>query len=112
MALAFLFVSTLLGVSSLRSNFFNEKMTLNTIQRAQALEAAEVAILKGEDFVESYYRDIVAGVVTGTGADRAVTTNAKTCAITIDGAGGICSAKEQSDSPGSRKRDGSGASDW
>ena len=101
-ALVFLFVSTLLGVSSLRSNFFNEKMTLNTLQREQALEAAEVAILKGEEFVESYYRDIVDAVNTGTGADRTVTTNAKLCAVTVDGSGGICSAKEQSDNPGTR----------
>ena len=101
-ALVFLFVSTLLGVSALRSNFFNEKMTLNSIQRKQALEVAEMALLRGEEFVEKYNQQIVEGVITGTGSNRTVTNRAKLCLVVIDGEGGICSAKEQSDKPSSQ----------
>ena len=99
-ALIFLFVSTLLGVTSLRSNMLNEKMTLNSVQREQALEAAEVAILAGEDFVENFSSQIIAAVITGTGVNRVPTTAAKTCSANTGNAGGICTPKEQSDDPG------------
>ena len=99
-SLMFLFVSTLLGISSLRTNYFNEKMTLANIQREQALEAAEVALLEGEALVETFAEDIIAATITGTGQDREASDAGKTCSVTIQGAGGICTPKEQGDNPG------------
>jgi Tfp pilus assembly protein PilX len=99
-SLMFLFISTLLGVASLRTNFFNEKMTLANIQREQALEAAEVALLEGEALVETFAEDIIAATITGTGTGRTPTDAAKNCTATVEGSGGICVPKEHSDAPG------------
>lgn len=94
-SLVFLFISTLLGVTSLRSNFFNEKMTLNIIQREQAFEGAEVALLAGEQFIETFWNQIIAGVISGNGTNRVVTTNGLNCEATVAGGGGLCVPREQ-----------------
>ncbi|MFT5135959.1 MAG: type IV pilus assembly protein PilX [Arenicella sp.] len=94
-SLVFLFVSTLLGVTSLRSNFFNEKMTLNIVQREQAFEAAEVALLTGEQFVETFSRQIITQVISGSGVNRIVTTNGLNCEGSVAGGGGLCVPREQ-----------------
>lgn len=94
-ALVFLLISTLLGVTALKSNFLNEKMTFNSIQREQALEAAEVALLTGEDFVENYYNDIISVVIASNG-DRDILTAAKNCTAQVNGGGGVCAPKEKS----------------
>jgi len=98
-ALVFLLVTTLIGISALQANFVNEKMAFANMQRARALEAAEIALLEGEDFVENYYSQIIAGVIAGSGVSRTVTNNSKTCSVVVNGQGGVCSSKEQSDNP-------------
>ncbi|MFT4629029.1 MAG: Tfp pilus assembly protein PilX [Arenicella sp.] len=94
-SLVFLFVSTLLGVTSLRANFFNEKMTLNIVQRAQAFESAEAALLTGEAFVETFSDLIIEKVISGSGEDRIVTTEGLNCEASVDGEGGLCVPREQ-----------------
>jgi len=51
MALIFLLVGTLIGVSSLRSNAMSERMTRNTIQRDIAMARAETALIEAEAIV-------------------------------------------------------------
>ncbi|MFT7525408.1 MAG: Tfp pilus assembly protein PilX [Arenicella sp.] len=94
-SLVFLFVSTLLGVTSLRSNFFNEKMTLNIVQREQAFEGAEVALLAGEQFVKTFSKMIIEEVISGNGENRIVTTAGLNCEGSVDGGGGLCVPREQ-----------------
>ena len=82
LGLIFLLVSTLLGVHTLRGNVSAEKMTRANIQREQALEAAEFALLEGEKLVRDFDSAIITAVLAGGPAD--------TCSATIDGANGIC----------------------
>lgn len=98
-ALVFLLISTLIGVSALQANFVNEKMAFANLQRARAVEAAEIALLEGEEFVENFYPQIINGVISGSGTGRIATANSKTCAVSVDNQGGICVAKEQGDNP-------------
>ena len=98
-ALMFLFIVTLLGISSLRTNFFNEKMTLVSVQREHALEAAEIALLEGEALVKANAKSIIASLITSSGGSRVPTTDAKTCSVRFADAGGLCVPKEYSDDP-------------
>lgn len=95
LALLFLLVSTIIGVSALQVNYLNEKMTFYSMQRSKALEAAEIALLEGEDFVENYYSAIISQTLSGNDP----TTNAKICEAQVRGEGGICVSKEKSDNP-------------
>ena len=91
-ALIFLFISTLIGVTALRTSILNEKMTLNSLQRERALEAAEVALLAGEEFVENNAQEIINAVFEDPNAQpRVLSTEAQTC--TAFG-GGVCAPKE------------------
>jgi len=63
-ALILLLVSTLIGVTSLRSNSLSETMTRNTIQREVAFSRAEQALLEGETLVDdnaAAIRDAIVG---------------------------------------------------
>ena len=51
-SLIFLLVSTLLALSTLTGNVSEEKMARNNLQRQVAFEAAEIALLEAEAFVE------------------------------------------------------------
>lgn len=99
-SLVFLLVTTILAISSLQSNLLNEKMTRNTIQREQALEAAEFALLEGEEFVQTYAKQIASAAVTNSDAvnngvdTREASDEGTTCTISIDGQGGICTPKD------------------
>lgn len=92
-ALIFLFVSTLLGISGLRSSLLNEKMTLNNIQREQALEGAEAALLEGEKLISNNAQGIINSVVINGSAsvEPSVTTEAQTCTAFT---GGVCAPVE------------------
>ena len=52
-ALIFLLVLTVLGVSSLGTNVFEEKMAANSLNRELAFQAAEAALREGERHVEA-----------------------------------------------------------
>jgi Tfp pilus assembly protein PilX len=57
MSLIFLLVSTLLALSTLSGNVSEEKMTRNNLQSKRAFEAAEIALLEAEAFVEDDLND-------------------------------------------------------
>ena len=88
-ALVFLFVSTLLGVSALRTSLLNERMTLNSVQRDQALEAAEAALLAGEEFVADMSQEIIDATIDENivARTRTPTAAATTCTALN---GGVC----------------------
>lgn len=100
--LAFLLVSTLLGLSALKANIFSEKMTHNTILREQAFEAAEIALIEGEQFAETFADQISTKVFYDNGSsdlidetdpeDSGYQTNndGDDCTVVVDGHGGIC----------------------
>jgi len=92
-ALLFLFISTLIGITALRTSILNEKMSLNSLQREQALEAAEAALIAGEAFVEMMPQQIIDAVVTTdlTAQSRTVTSDAQTCTALN---GGVCAPKD------------------
>ncbi len=89
-ALIFLMVTTLLGVSTLQTNLFGEKMTHNSIQREKALEAAEGALLEGEIFVRDFKNQIIDQVINAVSGYGPPTSNAENCTATLNGAGGLC----------------------
>jgi len=89
-ALIFLFISTLLGISSLQNNLLSEKMSLNSILREKALEAAEATLLEGEDFVQTFATQIRDAVVAGTGTGRTARTISINCEASVQSSGGIC----------------------
>ena len=82
-ALIFLLVSTLLGVTALRVNSLSEKMTVNSIQREEAYARAETALLEGELLVRDNGLAISQAVIGSAAADS--------CAATFNGEPGICS---------------------
>lgn len=84
--LFFLLIMTLLGVTALRSNVLNEKMTLNAIQRSEALEVAEIALLEAETLIENNNPTIVAALLN----TRVPTAASLNCETTINGQGGLC----------------------
>ncbi len=93
-SLAMLFVVTLIGVSSLRSNLMGEQMTRNTLQRQAAFEAAEIALLAGEQDVEAIGTQIASRMYAGfKGGVTAQRNAAESCQMSI-GRGGICSPVE------------------
>lgn len=89
-ALMFLLITTLLGVSTLQANLFGEKMTLSAIQRERALEAAEGALLEGESFVENFGQQIYEQVIANVAGVLKPTANALTCQGSINSRGGLC----------------------
>lgn len=93
-ALAFLFVSTLIGISSLRSTYFSEKMAFNSIERERALEAAEAALFEGEQFAVMHTNEILEGTVTGSGLERRASNPSKWCNVRINGVRGVCVPRE------------------
>lgn len=92
-ALIFLFVSTLLGINGLRTSLLNEKMSLNNIQREQALEAAEAALLAGETFVQGNALGIINAVVTNGSISVEPSVNAAGQDCTAFN-GGVCAPVE------------------
>ena len=92
-ALIFLLISTLVGISGMRASLLNEKMALSNLQREQALESAEAALLAGEEMVEDNATGIINSVVINGSATVApqVTAEAQTC--TAFG-GGVCAPVE------------------
>jgi len=60
--LIMLLIMTLIGVQSMRSTTLGEQMTRNTLDRERALEAAELALLIGEDEVANFATQIVNAV--------------------------------------------------
>jgi len=60
--LIMLLIMTLIGVQSMRSTTLGEQMTRNTLDRERALEAAELALLIGEDEVRGLATQIVNAV--------------------------------------------------
>ncbi|MEM7359810.1 MAG: PilX N-terminal domain-containing pilus assembly protein [Pseudomonadota bacterium] len=86
-ALVLLLVTTLVGVTSLRSNSVSEKMTRNTIQRDVAFSKAETALIEGEEIARNNAPAIKAAIV---GVDASDTCDAT---VTINGAAevGFCS---------------------
>ena len=96
-ALIFLLLSTLLGVSALRTSLLNEKMTLNSIQREQALQAAEGALLEAEADIANMSDVIISAVVTTntTERTRTITDEALICQASFNGSGGgVCAPIE------------------
>lgn len=89
-ALMFLLVTTLIGLSTLQTNLFGEKMTLNNIQREIALEAAEGTLIEGETFARDFSKEIIEQVVQGITGWGEPTTAAATCSATLNGQGGLC----------------------
>ena len=98
-ALVFLFVSTLLGISALRTSLLNERMTLNSVQRDQALEAAEAAIFAGEAFVDEMSQEIIDATIDENivARTRTPTAAAQTCTALN---GGVCVPSELFDPNG------------
>lgn len=88
-ALIFLFITTLLGISAMRSSLLNEKMAQSSIQREQAFEAAEAALLAGEEFVDTNAMAIVDSVVTIGSASTPNTISAAAQNCEADGGGGL-----------------------
>lgn len=84
--LFFLLIMTLLGITALRSNVLNEKMTLNAILRAEALQVAEIALLEGEQLVENNNPTIIGALLNV----RAPTDDALDCQTIVNGQGGVC----------------------
>jgi len=83
LVLMFLLVTTLLAVTSLGNNVTTEKMVRASTQRQIIFEAAESALLEGEQFVN----DNDAAIITGLLAE----SDGESCEETIDaGAGGLC----------------------
>jgi len=93
-ALLFLLVVTILGVSSLRNNVLNEKMTRNIIVRQQAFEAAEVALLRGEADVRAFGTLIATKVGNGFISEPADRVLAENCEIQFGSGRGICAPVE------------------
>ena len=89
-ALMFLLITTLLGVSTLQANLFGEKMTLSAIQRERALEAAEGALLEGEAFVEDFKQQIFEQVMVKVVDDYVPTNNGLNCTGSVNSRGGLC----------------------
>lgn len=91
-ALIFLFISTLIGVTALRTSILNEKMTLNSLQRERALEAAEAALLAGEADVAMSSSNIINAVFDDINSQtRALTAGAQNCTALN---GGVCAPHE------------------
>lgn len=86
--LIMLLVMTLLGVQSMRSNSINEKMARNTIDRQRALEAAETALIFGENEVT----DNAAKFVDDIFADGGVASTLNTTNFTTNNDGDECNA--------------------
>lgn len=86
-ALVLLLVTTLVGVTSLRSNSVSEKMTRNTIQRDVAFSKAETALIEGEEIARNNAPAIKTAIVGVAASDTCDAT------VTIDGAAevGFCS---------------------
>jgi type IV pilus assembly protein PilX len=101
--LFFLLIMTLLGVTALRGNVLNEKMTLNAIQRSEALEVAEIALLEAEALIENNNPTIVSALLNA----RVPTTDALNCETSIGGQGGLCVKAEADPS-----YDGSAYDNW
>jgi len=85
-ALIFLLVMTLIGITTLRSNVMNEKMTLNAVQREEALEVAEATLIEAETLVENFNTQIQETVLN----TRVATAQALQCESTLNGQGGLC----------------------
>jgi len=86
-ALILLLVTTLLGITSLRSNTVSERMTRNTIQRDLEFNNAESALIEGEELVRDNAALISTAIVNAASSDTCST------AVTIDGTtqSGYCS---------------------
>jgi len=98
--LIMLLVMTLIGVQSMRSTTLGEKMTRNTLDREEAFEAAEVALLVGEQEAEDNAAAIVSAL--GIGGSNA----GEGCDASFDGAKGICvPAERHSDYPDTLYKD-------
>lgn len=82
-ALIFLLVCTIIGVSSLRSNVLSERMAGNSIQRNLAFNRAEQALLEGENFVLDN-ADAVKNAIIGN-------VQADTCRASFASQNGLCS---------------------
>jgi len=82
-ALILLLVSTLLGVTALRVNSLSEKMTVNALQREEAVARAEAALLQAELLVRDNAADISSAIINNPAADN--------CAAMFDGSAGFCS---------------------
>ena len=91
-ALIFLFVSTLIGVSAMRTSILNERMTANALERERALEAAEVALLDGEEFIQGNAQGIINSIFDDINAQpRVISADAQNCTAMT---GGICAPSE------------------
>jgi len=64
--LIMLLIMTLIGVQSMRSTTLGEQMTRNTLDRERALEAAELALLIGEEEVAQSGAAIVRAIFSNT----------------------------------------------
>jgi len=86
--LIFLLVTTLLGITALRSNVMTEKMTLNAIQREEALEIAEATLLEAEQLIEYSNSQILTELLS----NRVPTAEALRCeeTLTANGDPGLC----------------------
>ena len=103
-ALAFLLVSTILGLSALKANIFAEKMTHNTILREQAFEAAEFALIEGELFAKTFADQIAEKVFLNSSTNDISdisdpkddgyqeNNDGDNCTVVVDSHGGICIA--------------------
>lgn len=82
-ALILLLVSTLLGVTALRLNSLSEKMTLNSLQREEAVARAESALLNAELLIRENPRLIANAIIDSPASDN--------CALVLFNSAGFCS---------------------
>lgn len=89
--LLLLLVITLIGVSSMRDNVLQERMSRNTIDRAQAFEAAEAALKVGERWVENFTGNTILAVIGIAASDN--------CSSSVTGTTLVCSPAQYPQTP-------------
>ncbi len=92
-ALILLLVTTLIGVTTLKSSALSEKMTRNTIQRNIAFNNAETALLEGEEIVRNNAIAIKAAIVNSADSD---TCSATVAIDTVDASGVVIDTVDES----------------
>jgi len=95
-----LLIMTLIGVQSMRSTTLGEQMTRNTLDRERALEAAELALLAGEEEVAESADQIVSAVFSNNGqalniANFRANNPGDGCLGRFDGSTGLCIPAKQ-----------------